>query len=48
MQNHMKIKQLSSLMDVHVDSLMLIAVEGSKLKGTKTSDVIHGACSCTV
>ena len=30
---------------VHVDNLKLMAMEGSKLKDTKTSDVIHQDCT---
>lgn len=41
MQNRVKTKQRLGLTDVHVDSLMLVAMEGPKLEGTKTSAVIH-------
>ena len=38
-------KRAIRLMDVHVDNLMLIAMEGPKLEVTETSAVICRACT---
>ena len=45
MQNHVKTKQRSRVMDVHVHNVMLIAMKGPMLEGTETSAVIHWACT---
>ena len=39
-----KQKERSRSVDVHMDSLMLIAMVGPKLEDTKTSVLIHQAC----